>query len=104
MRIFRARNMRIGRISEVGRIYLITTTTLNRHPIFADWRIGRLVVREMALEEANGNAQSIAWVLMPDHLHWLVELRSASLSALIQRVKSRSTRVINQVSLGKRTC
>ncbi len=33
---------------------------------------------------------------MPDHLHWLIELRQGSLSNLMQRFKSRSARALNQ--------
>jgi len=38
---------------------------------------------------------SMAWVVMPDHLHWLVELRQGSLAELMCRIKSRSSRSIN---------
>lgn len=39
---------------------------------------------------------SLAWVIMPDHLHWLAELKGGSLSELMRRTKSRSTRAVNQ--------
>jgi REP element-mobilizing transposase RayT len=41
--------------------------------------------------ERKGLVQSLAWVLMPDHLHWLVALEQGSLSALMSRFKSRSS-------------
>jgi len=31
-----------------------------------------------------------AWVVMPDHFHWLIELKHASLSTVMQRTKSRA--------------
>ncbi len=33
---------------------------------------------------------------MPDHIHWLVELHNGDLPKLMQVVKSRSARLINQ--------
>jgi REP element-mobilizing transposase RayT len=38
----------------------------------------------------------LAWVVMPDHLHWLVRLETLSLSALMRNVKGRSARRLNQ--------
>lgn len=40
---------------------------------------------------------SVAWVIMPDHLHWLFQSTSNnSLSKVIKTLKGRSSRVINQ--------
>ena len=96
MPFFQRHRTRLGRISEVGRVYFITTNIQDREPVFADWTVGRLLVKAMAQEEADGNAVSMAWVVMPDHLHWLVELRVGTLSSLVRRVKSRSARAVNE--------
>jgi REP element-mobilizing transposase RayT len=77
------RDLRKGRFSESGRTYLITTVVHNRRPIFAEWQIGRLLVDELRATEKSGLVQSLAWVVMPDHLHWLVTLQSGNLPALI---------------------
>jgi putative transposase len=82
--------LRKGRVSEVGRVYLVTTITQGRAPLFADWRMGRLVVAEMRASQDGGWVESLAWVLMPDHLHWLFALREGELDGLMRRVKSRS--------------
>jgi putative transposase len=87
--------LRQARISDAGRAYLLTTVVKGRRPLFADWRIGRLVVAEMRAEQAAGRVESLAWVLMPDHLHWLVILQKNDLEALMRRVKSRSAIAIN---------
>ncbi|TFF38998.1 transposase [Pseudomonas sp. RIT623] len=83
--------LRIGRFSEAGRSYLLTTTTRNRAPLFAHLRFARAVIQQLRLSEQEGTCQSLAWVLMPDHLHWLVELRQGSLSSLMRAFKSRSS-------------
>jgi REP element-mobilizing transposase RayT len=41
---------------------------------------------------------SMAWLVMPDHVHWLLVLQRGSLSALMRRVKGRSAKQINQLT------
>lgn len=89
-------NLRKGRHSAAGNVYLLTSNTLGRDPIFRDWRTGRLLVNELRKAQADGVVKSLAWVIMPDHFHWLVQLESGTLFALMRQVKSRSTMVINR--------
>jgi REP element-mobilizing transposase RayT len=91
-----AQRLRTGRHSAPGRIYLLTAVTHERQPIFKDWCMGRLVVQEFRKVQEAGYATSIAWVVMPDHFHWLVELHNGDLSKLMQTTKSRSARAINK--------
>lgn len=43
--------------------------------------------------EAEHYAMTLAYVVMPDHFHWLMQLEQRGpLSAVVQRVKSRTTR------------
>ena len=86
--------LRRGRFSEPGRLYLLTTETLNRVPYLADFRSARLLIAQLRIAEAEGIARSLAWVVMPDHFHWLVELGRGDLKTLMRRIKSRSTRMI----------
>jgi len=88
--------LRTGRHSEIGRIYLLTSVVKEREPIFRNWRLGRLLVSVMREEVLTGQIQSLAWVIMPDHLHWLVELNAGKLDALMRRVKSRSALALNR--------
>jgi len=92
----KACRLRTGRYSETGRIYLLTAV-VNRHErVFNDWHDGRLVVNELRRCSDAGLATSLAWVVMPDHLHWLVELNEGSLADLMCRVKSRSCQAYNR--------
>lgn len=91
-----SRRLRTGRYSCRGQIYLVTATTLNRAPIFADWFAGRLLVKEMRHAQEHNLVSSKAWVVMPDHFHWLLELKEGSLPGLVQRVKSRAAIAINK--------
>ena len=90
-----SQSLRLGRYSETGRIYLLTTATWQRKPIFLDWRLGRIVVQAMRFQQEEQRVESLAFVLMPDHLHWLFVLQqAASLSVVMQSVKSYAARTI----------
>ncbi|MCU1719053.1 REP-associated tyrosine transposase [Pseudomonas sp. 5P_3.1_Bac2] len=95
-RYFHSHNLRRGRHSECGRSYLITVAVDHRQPILSNFFVGRLLVAELRLVAELGWVDSLAWVVMPDHWHWLVTLREATLAELMQRVKGRSARSINQ--------
>lgn len=75
--------LRKGRRSCANHAYCITTVTHRRQPWFRDWGVGRLVCGEMRRLEQEGLLESIAWVLMPDHLHWLFRLKADRSLALV---------------------
>lgn len=91
------RALRSGRFSGSNHLYLLTSVVHNRLPLFSDWRLGRRVVDEFRLAEEEGAARSLAWVVMPDHFHWLIELHDSTLPTLMRRAKSRSAHSINRV-------
>ena len=96
-----AGRLRIGRFSEPGGIYLITAVVHQRQPFFADWRLGRLVVKQFREIEEEGWADFLTWVVMPDHMHCLLQLRDRTLADVVCRIKSRSSLAVNQ-ALGRR--
>ena len=91
-----AKDLRSGRYSQFGRPYLITTVTDNRDPIFQDFNIARMMIRELHACCDQLHIESLAWVLMPDHLHWLFLLNHSLLSEVLIRVKGRSAYAINR--------
>jgi REP element-mobilizing transposase RayT len=90
-----SKRLRIGRYSQKGQIYLVTSITHNRQPFFNDWVTGRLLVNHFRKAQQEGWANALAWVVMPDHFHWLLELEKKDLPALVLTVKSRAARDIN---------
>ena len=90
-----AGRLRIGRFSEPGRIYLITAVVHQRQPFFADWRLGRLVVKQLREAQEDGWADFLTWVVMPDHVHCLLQLRDRTLAEVMCRIKARSSRAVN---------
>jgi REP element-mobilizing transposase RayT len=93
----RSHRLRVGRCSIPGGIYLLTFTTLRRQRHFSDIPSACLAARSLAAPSTWPQAQLLAWVLMPDHWHGLVELRGCeSLSRSVARAKAESTRRWNR--------
>ena len=91
------RALRRGRYSGTNHVYHVTTVTHDRERIFDELTYGRLLV-EALKQESTRNCETLCFMIMPDHLHWLVRLHgSATLSASVNRTKSRSARLINRL-------
>lgn len=89
--------LRCGRCSLAGYAYHVTVVTVGRQPVFADFECARLAIREMRRGDATAQTKTLAWVLMPDHLHWLFVLGvQAPLARLIHDFKGRSARRLNR--------
>ena len=83
--------LRKGRRSQAQQVYLVTFVTHQRRPLFADFTIGCAAARVMAAPVNWRHARLLAWVLMPDHWHALVELRDTTpLSKVMQELKCNS--------------
>jgi len=95
------RALRQGRHSQRDQIYLITVATHGRLQFFRRWRVGRHVVAELRHSDGMGLTRSLAWVVMPDHFHWLMQLENdRPLDVVMKRFKGRSARRTNQ-ALGR---
>lgn len=91
------RALRRGRVSLSYSIYLVTATTLGRQAFFRHFSAACSASRCFADRALLGDSQMLAWVLMPDHAHWLLQLgRQESLSDLVSRLKSASARHANR--------
>lgn len=89
--------LRKGRATLGNTAYLITTTTHNREPYFTDFQAACAASRCFEDLVLLGENSMLAWVLMPDHAHWLIQLGEAdSLSGVISRLKSASARHANR--------
>ena len=96
MPVYHGKDLRKGRYSELERPYLVTTVVRNREPLFASFWLARLLVHELRDCSDHGLVETLAWVIMPDHLHWLMAPKAAPLATIMQRIKSRSARAINR--------
>jgi len=93
-----AKNLRRGRYSQSGYYYLITAVAYNRLPYFTSLACARAVIKAMHSADVAGCCETEAWVLMPDHLHWLFVLRESDISGLIARMKQTSSSKINRLT------
>jgi REP element-mobilizing transposase RayT len=91
-----ARSLRFGRRSIRGQYYHVITCTADRRAFFADLNCGREVVQSIKRLENERITRSMAFVVMPDHVHWLMQLgQRKGLSACVASMKSFAARNIN---------
>ncbi|MEL1265357.1 REP-associated tyrosine transposase [Pseudoxanthomonas putridarboris] len=87
--------LRTGRVSLTGQVYLVTFTTKDRACLFADHEAACIMARAITDARLWYRSRLLAWVLMPDHWHGLVELGPMdSLSVCVQKLKSNTARVL----------
>jgi REP element-mobilizing transposase RayT len=62
-----------------------------------DFDAACIVSRALTYHHQSGRCESLAWVLMPDHLHWLVTLGAQqTLSETMRIFKAYTSRLLNQ--------
>lgn len=92
------RALRRGRVSLPEQIYNITTATISRKPIFRNHAAACAAARCFEDTRLLVDARMLAWVLMPDHVHWLIQIGTdADLAAVVDRLKSASARKANRI-------
>jgi len=83
------------RCSQLDNLYLVSISTADAFPFFEDFLAGRLLVD--ILRQQQHRADTWAYVIMPDQLDWLFELKPGmSRYKLIEKVLSVSTVVLNE--------
>jgi len=91
--------LRKGRFSSQNQIYHISTATVGREQVLAVFQHARMVIQSLRREDIAGNTETLAFVVMPDHLHWLIQLTGdKSLSVCANTAKSFAARSINLFS------
>ena len=91
-------SLRRGRVSMPGQIYNITSVTVSRDPFFTNFLAGCAAARCFEDDRLLGDARMLAWVLMPDHAHWLIQTGDIDkLETVVNRLKSASARQVNRV-------
>jgi REP element-mobilizing transposase RayT len=81
------KSLRFGRVSLPNQIYYVTTVTKDRHQYFYNFELSRYVIQTI---NTSPEVETLAYVVMPDHVHWLLKLQSSnvSLSKTLSHVKS----------------
>ena len=71
---FRGKDLRRGRYSAIGQIYHVITVTKDHQPVFTDNYSARLLIQTLKFAHEKQWVDSLCFVVMPDHLHWLFSL------------------------------
>ena len=87
--------LRKGRASIKNQYYLITTTVLERKPVFRQAKAAKIVLDCLNWLERQERIRLVAAVVMPDHLHFVAGLRQGSLSQIMRSLKGYTAKNIN---------
>lgn len=91
------KDLRKGRYSQRNQIYHITFTAIDRIPIFNDFVKARTLINIFKQSDQLQHTATLAFVIMPDHIHWLMQLTgSQSLSNVVKVIKSKASVQLGQ--------
>ncbi|EIL97935.1 transposase [Rhodanobacter thiooxydans] len=77
-------------------MYLLTTVTRHREPIFADTDRARVTSQVIHAASTWADSRLLAWVLMPDHWHGPLQLGDESLGRVMNRFKACASRALHE--------
>ena len=93
------RALRRGRRSIANQPYLVTFATYRRVCLFQDTQLAMAVAPSIVDARTWRSSALLAWVLMPDHWHGLIQLGDGEhLSDTLRRLKGNSARVARQAA------
>ena len=82
--------LRKGRRSIPGQIYLVTMVTAGRARVFDRLEHARCAVRCLYDQNMCRHTNTLAHVVMPDHVHWLMQLgKTRQLSEVVRLYKAK---------------
>jgi REP element-mobilizing transposase RayT len=84
--------LRFGRVSMLAHYYALTFVVADRRRVFANHDWAWLLADELMPDAPGLRFAPLAWTIMPDHVHLLVELGEVSLARCMQVLKSRTSR------------
>ena len=84
-------DLRKGRYSSIGQDYFVTFTTHRRICYLQNFSYANVVARNI---HYRNSIQTLAWVIMPDHVHILFTLLDGNLSNNVAAIKACSSREI----------
>ncbi|WJD64049.1 REP-associated tyrosine transposase [Pseudomonas kurunegalensis] len=99
MHFAHAHHLRRHRVSHPGRVYMLTTVTHQRRPLLHNFALARLVITHLRQADQENSCVTLAYVVMPDHVHWMIELKQVTLATLMRRFKSRSSLALHKAGV-----
>ncbi len=92
----RSRALRKGRYSQKNGIYFVTSVTNQRIPWFQVPEFAQTICKNIEQPACMADAELLCWVVMPDHIHLLLQLSEAPLGRVINRLKSQTAIKLNR--------
>ena len=90
------RQLRKGRYSLPGTYYFLTLSIIEKEPILVNAEIADIIFQSFEWLESNDRLRWFCVIVMPDHIHAVIQLRSEqTLSRLMQSFKSFTAKQIN---------
>lgn len=81
-----------------GRACHVVVDTRGRQPWFSSFHVACEAVRAFRQPSARGDAALLAWVLMPDRAHWLLQAGAeVPLAAAVSRMKAAAGARVNRM-------
>jgi putative transposase len=90
-------SLRKSRFSSENHYYHLIFSTKNRKPTFDSFDNSRLFINILKEDQARRQSETLAFVVMPDHVHWLMIVKKTDLSKTVKRIKSISSRYIAEL-------
>ena len=90
--------LRKGRYSVSGAFYLLTTTTRNREPVLTKDSMAQIIFDAFEWLETKERIRCYCIMIMPDHLHAIIQLRPQhTLPSIMHTLKRFTARRINKL-------
>ena len=86
--------MKLFKSDEPNTFHYVTAVTFKRVPVFRNDYACHLFVDSLAETKSHCTFKLIAYVLMPDHVHMILNPLGKSISEVMRRLKSSSARLI----------
>ncbi|MDE0506703.1 MAG: transposase [Candidatus Poribacteria bacterium] len=92
-----SRQLRKGRHVKPGTYYLLTTSTIDRRPILSNPEVARIIFETFEWLETQDRITWISVIVMPDHIHAVVQLGpNQTLTKIMHSFKMFTARRINE--------
>ena len=89
-------SLRKGRHSRPEGVYFITFSTEKRVPWFQEFDLARIMSFCMQDDTCLLDSRNLCWVVMPDHVHVLIQLGDTTLSKVVRKLKATSALRLNR--------
>ncbi|KAA1150899.1 REP-associated tyrosine transposase [Pseudoalteromonas fuliginea] len=92
--MYSSKKLLTGRYTCENQFYSVTICTKKRTQIFKNFESACIAIRGLVYMQNKVN--TICYTLMPDHLHWLFQLKDLPLNDVVRQYKSITTVNINK--------